>query len=215
MTETYELFSWDKGFEKFQTVRINVPGDGNCLIHALLLAFYKSYIEENIGGHKISRSNIVKSFRYELAETLKKHTFKGDTSLINPDDNTTVYDRLNNGFFKNNANEVHEYSLKEMYETLDSSCFLGYVHIPYICDVIQKDVIFIDHNTRDVYKMGFERDEITGDIQSSLIKNRDTIVLYYYDDSHYDLVGLKNSDDKISTLFKPENEFIKFLKSRC
>lgn len=215
MPETYEIFTWGNGFENFQTVKINVIADGSCLIHGLLLAFYKSYIEENINGQKISRSDIVKCFRHELAETLKKHTFKGDTSLVEGDETSTVYDRLNGGYFKNNANEVHEYSLKEMYETLDSSKYLGYVHLPYICDVIKKDLIFIDHNTQDVYKMAYERNDETGEINSSMLKNRDTIVLYYFNDTHFDLVGIREDDGKINTLFKPDNEFIKFLKSRC
>lgn len=175
----------------YNMIKYDVPADGSCLFHALSLAFFKPYIDENFNGY-ITRNQIVANLRKELSEKLSQP--------INGKYGKTYYDMINNGNTAEFSKYVPEFSLHYMKSQLYSNNAIGYGFLEYICNQINKDIYIIDGNTHELYKT----DEKT-------IKNRNSIILYYKN-NHYELLGLKT--DKIITHFKPNHEFIQFLRSK-
>lgn len=176
--------------DKFELIIIEIPKDGSCLFHALLLAFFNPYITENFKGNYISRNQIVSNLRTELSEKLAKP--------INGKYGKTYYETLHNGQTIEFSKHVPEFSLRYMQYQLRSKNHIGYGFLSFISDRLNKDIFILD-STGKIYVS----DEVT-------VKGRNAIVLYY-NNNHYELIGLK-CEDYILTHFKPDNEFIKFLK---
>ena len=181
---------WSDGYEQWSLIRYDVPKDGHCLFHALSLAFFKPYIHESFNGKYISRLQVVKNLRSELAEKLGK-----------PINNRgpRYYDLLNNGNTAEFAKAVPRYSLNNMMAELQSNQFIGYGYIEYIGNQLNKDIFILDGDKQKLYK---------SDEWPLTIKNRNAIVLYYQH-HHFELVGIGEK-----THFKPTHPFILFLKSK-
>lgn len=182
----YADVKWDNGFEQWNLVRFATPPDGSCLFHAIANSFYQPYRTESINGKHISRAKIISSLRKELAEKLDKY-----------------YETLNNKNTLTFSKDVPEFTLQHMKSELDSNNSIGYGYIEYIGNVLNKDIYILESSRKNVYKT---------DDQSLIIKgNRPSIVLYYVNDNHYELIGVKNDDGTFNTHFSPEHKFIKFL----
>lgn len=180
--------------DQFNLVVTDVPGDGHCLFHSLLLAFFTPYITETYNSNNINRLNIVQQLRSDLADKLSSF-IPGSKTIRN-------YDLLYNKNINYFAEHVEEFTLVNMQKLLKSNNSIGYGYLEFICNQINKDVYIIDGDTQMLYK---------SDESPLLVKGRMSIVLYYQH-HHYQLVGLKK-EDKIITHFKPTNSFILYLKS--
>ncbi len=181
---------WKNGFEQWQLKRHDVPKDGHCLFHAICLAFFKPYIEESFNGMPISRLQIIKNLRHELAEKLKTPIHKYGRKY---------YDLLNHGNTSKFSMQVPEFKLQYMMNELDSNHAIGYGYLEFIGNEINKDIFILNGDTQDLYY---------SDEYQLTIKNRNAIVLYYQN-NHYELISIDNI-----THFKSDHPFILFLKTK-
>lgn len=198
-TDTWESFSWKGDFNRWNTVRIHTIGDGNCFFHSLLNSFFVPYHNEKLNGKRVSRHDMARSLRRELALKLDQK--------VDPDDpnSPTNYDLLGRGNRKEFSSEVKELSLKRMKKLLDSSEHIGFGYIEYISNQLRRNIYILNGDKNDVY--------ITGEESLFMDKERDSIVLYYKP-GHYELVGIENRDGTISTIFAHDHPFIRFLRYR-
>ena len=182
---------WQNGFESWDLKRIEVPMDGNCLFHAIAMAFFKPYIDEVFNGIAMSRLQMIKNLRHELSEKLSQ-PIKGS-------EKTCYYDLLNNGNTAKFASSVPEFNIHYMKQQLNSGNAIGYGFFEYINNQLNKDIFILNGETEDLYK--------TDEYKLS-IKHRNAIVLYYKN-NHYELISCDGH-----THFNPYHPFILFLKSK-
>lgn len=187
-----------KGFERFQLVKIASMPDGSCFIHSLCAALYVSYRTGIKNNKPISKREIARNLRHELAVKLDERI-----DPLNPK-SLTYYDTLGNGEVATLGKTVADYSLISMKAILDSSANIGHEFFEYISDILKVDLYFLSEKEQDVYP--------TADELSAIYKNRDSIIMIHSGD-HFDLIGLK-SGAEIYTIFKPENELILFIRSK-
>ncbi len=95
-----------------------------------------------------------------------------------------------------------------MQKELNSHSYIGYGYIEFIGNALGKDIYVLEAIRRDIYR---QTDE---DLELIIKGNRNAVVLYYMDNGHYELVGLRNPDGTFDTHFSPEHSFIRFLYSR-
>ena len=190
---------WRGSFRYPGMVVLAVPADGSCLLHSLLLAFDQSYRLEKRNGSYISRSNIVKSFRQELANFL--------AAPVDPLDpqSRSYYDLLANGTLREAAQVQPEYSLTNMQNQLrHSQKFISYPYLEFIANILNKDIYILSGQHHDVYMTTAE------DLYQ---KGRPSIVLYF-EHSHFQLVGIKEAEGDIKTLFFSDDYFVQTIRKR-
>jgi hypothetical protein len=179
-------------------VAISVDGDGSCYFHAIAKAFFRPYQLGIMNGVGISRRDIVRNFRNELADRLMSRSIPEDPS------SPLVYDTLSNGTLREFSNNVKEYSIENMIKELKSNSPVDYVYQELISNEINKDIYILSMVNKDVVKLG--NPEL-------YYKNRKSIVLLY-SPGHYELVGIINENNDIRTIFEPSDPFIVRLKER-
>jgi len=192
---SYTQINWKNGYEQFELVRYETPSDGHCLFHALCQSFFIPYQTGALNNKPISKLQIIENLRAELA-----HKLREPIKLNGP----RYYDLLQNGHINEFSKHVPEFSLPFMQHELNSNHCIGYGYIEYIADQLNKDIYILDGSKQDVYK---------SDETPLVIKNRNSIVLYY-EDHHYELVGIKH-DDHYDTHLLPSHPLIQFLRTRC
>lgn len=185
--------SWSGQWEAWPLVKVETPGDGSCLFHAICNAFFTPYHEMKLGSSKMSRSQIVRSFRKELAEKLAEKI---------PDKDITFYEALNDGNTKKFSGEVPEFKLERMQVELAGRGPIGYGYLGFVSDVIKRDIYILDGDRKDIY--------VTDEVSAR--GNRNSIVLLYQN-GHYELVGIK-TETGIGTYFAPTHSFIRFLYNK-
>lgn len=193
----FAYIKWKDGFDKWKLVRFSTPMDGSCLFHAIANSFFSPYHNEYLNDQKISRKEIIKSFRKELAQKL--------ADKIDDDTSLTHYDILNNGNTSNFAETVQEFKLDYMQKQLDSDYPIGYGYMEYIGNVLNKDIYILEARRNDIY--------VTDELKLTIKGDRCSIVLYYMD-GHYELVGIENDDGTFHTYFKPSHSLIRFLYNK-
>ena len=179
----------------FEICLIDTPRDGNCLFHAICNAFYKPYRTEMLDGSRISRNEIVSSFRRELAINLGE---------IYPGTQHTRYELLSKGNIKELGDSgMYEYTLQGLQSWLNSSNSMGDEIISFISEIIQKNIYFLDARTKDVYvrKNSYE------------IPSGQCIVVFY-NGLHYDLCGIFTKQGTTGTLFDYNDPFITHIRNR-
>ncbi len=191
------LVQWENGFEKWKLCRFATPMDGSCLFHCIANSFFEPYHTETFNGNHISRQNIIKLFRSELAEKL--------SSKISDDNDTTYYQYLNAGNTASFAEYVPEFKLDYMKSQLNSNNQIGYGYMEFISMVLDKDIYILDAVRHDIY--------VTDELPFMIKGNRSSIVIYYIN-GHYELVGINIDDKTFLTHFSPNHSFIKFLYDR-
>lgn len=177
--------------------RILTPGDGSCYFHSILTASRLNY-------NKFSDQNkvlIAKTFREILADKLRSVDSDG----------ILYYDKMLNGMVKEFAKSVPCYSLEHMQKELRSNDFVDHIYQETISDNLDIDIYIININTGDI-----NYPEI--DLNLSLLyKNRNSIILAYHGNfMHYDIIGLKSSNDNdiIDTIFPYDHPLINILRQR-
>lgn len=136
-----------KGFNYPGLVIIDVPADGSCFFHALILSIYKPY-----QLNKINKWKFVREFRKNLAYKLIED-----------------YDKLSNGKLKELSKEMPEVSLSAMIQELDSSKAISNIYNEFISDLLNRDIYLLDYQKKDVY--------MTGSDLNLLYKGRKSTVL--------------------------------------
>ena len=203
----YRKIKWDNGFEIWNLIRINTPGDGSCLFHAIENGFSIPYYQEMINGEKMDRNNIVRHMRKSLATKL--------ASKVSSDPNSkTYYELINSGntaeFQVSDNLPEYNYSLENMQKQLASNNNIGYGYIEFISNVLNKNIYILSSTGKDIYPFG------KSELANIYKKDRLSIVLYYIENEksnnldHYELIGVMN-DGVVDTHFEPDHYFIKFL----
>jgi hypothetical protein len=171
-------------------VVIETIGDGSCFFHAIAMAFCIPYREQ-----VCDRITFIRRLRHELALELGKIQSSG----------LTHYEQLSRGQLKFFAQALPQYSLENMQRELVEGGPVDNVYNEFVSDQIDKDIYLLDVLNQDVY--------ITGDDGDILHKGRDSIVILV-SPGHYELVGLRNRNGGIDTLFSSEHQFIQAIRKR-
>jgi len=191
-----ERIEWKNGYEKWKIVKINTIGDGNCLFHAIVNSFFEPYRQEKIEDTNITKKEIVKLLRKELSQKLSQK-IEGK--------NITYYEKINGGNTYKFSETISDFKQENMKKILDSNNQIGYGYIEYIGDVLNKDIYILEGKRQDIYK--------TDEYIYSIKNDREAIVLYY-NNGHYELIGLINDNNDIETYFNYNHSFIKFLNEK-
>lgn len=203
-TATYFAdIKWGQGFERWPLVRFSTQGDGSCLFHGIVNAFYRPYHTEMLNGKHVSRSRMITALRRELSEELNQKMTDNPSS-------PTHYEFLNRGYtaeFAKNAG-TGEYTLSHMQNELNSHSYIGYGYLEFLGNVLNKDIYVLEAIRRDIYR------QVDEDLELIIHGNRNSIILYYMDNGHYELVGLRRNDGTFDTYFSPEHSLIRFLNQR-
>jgi hypothetical protein len=196
--ETITPLRWNNGFEMFPMVRISTIPDGSCFFHAILRGYFIPYLTRTLNNHKISRREIVRRLREELAINLAKHSNPTDPySPIN-------YDTLSRGQMREMAKTMPEYTLESMQRLINSSEPVGYEILEYVMRQLNINIYLLEEAREDVY--------ISGDEDLYYDKERKSVVLYVQP-KHYELIGLY-VDGQIQTFFNDSHPFIQLIRSR-
>lgn len=196
---------------KWNLIRINTPGGGNCLFHAIANSFFSPYYSEKVNEQIMTRKEIIRNMRKSFSEKL-------NSPISSKPNSKTHYEIINSG----NTAEFpispdlpeYNYSLSNMQKSLDSEENIGYGYIEFISNAIDKNIYILVSSMNDIYP--FEKTELLNIYK----KDRPSIVVYYIWDNdtsdkydHYELVGIMNKGT-IDTHFMPDHSFIKFLYNK-
>lgn len=113
-----------------------------------------------------------------------------------------VYGELCGGGLKQSG--LEEFSLNTMKKELQSRNSLGSGYIELLSKVINKDIYILEARRRNLYTSHEAKYYSTG--------QRNSVVMLYHD-GHYESVGLRSDNSKSYTLFSPNCNFIKLLKT--
>lgn len=198
---------WENyGFEDFRLVSLQTIGDGNCFFHSLCQAFYVPYRTQKVNGLPVSRRQIVRELRYDLASLLGQ-----PVDTLNPN-GPTFYEELSRGKLPSFGENVPEYSFKNMQQRLRKNDAVGNEYNEFVSDQLEKDIYILDAKTEDIY--------ITGDDDELLYKNRGSIVILNIPNNdnpslgHYETIGIRSGIGNIQTYFSSKHPFIRFLRAR-
>lgn len=191
----YMHITW---YPNWNLVRFSTPMDGNCLFHAICNSYFTPYHTQTINGKKITHNRIIHLLRKGLADELSK-------PIVNEPNAPRYYDILNAGYLKDFAKDVPEFSLEHMKKQLNSTEPIGYGYMQYIGLILDKDIYILNANTKDIY--------ISDELVYCITGKRQSIVLYYINDNHYELVGIKKGN-KFITYFDCRHSFIQMLYRR-
>jgi hypothetical protein len=168
-------------------------GDGNCFFHSVLRAFNTHYIKAK---SITDRVNMARTFRNALADRLEE---------IDPLTGKNYYAGLNNGELEKISGGVKEYSLSALQKELRSSAPVDNIYQEIISNAMNKDIYIIDGTKQDMYHVG--------SAFSLYYKGRNSIIIYYIP-GHFEVVGIKQKDGTIATLFTPEHPLIQSCRER-
>ena len=177
-------------------ISLDTIGDGSCLLHALAMAYFVPYRTQSLDDRPVSRRQIVRQLRSELANKLAS-----PSDPLNPD-GPSKFDLLGRGKVKDFGHE--DYTLQALVKLLHSDDCLGSEIIEYVSNELDKDIYLLEKEKADVYVLGDDND--------IYIKDRDSIVLLYTS-GHYELVGLLEKG-QMTTHFAPDSPFIQMLRQR-
>lgn len=196
-----EPLNWNQNFRYPGMIRKRTIGDGSCFFHAITDSYFDPYRLGYFKGKPITKSQIVKSLREELAVKLGE-----PVDRLNPD-GPRNYDILSNGTLAEFSKEWPQYSLSHMQKELASShAAIDNVYNEFISNQLGKDIYLLDAENHDV--------RFTGDDYSLLHKQRPSIVILCLP-GHYELVGIQNPNDlSIQTYFATDHPFIQAIRQR-
>lgn len=195
-----ERLNWKDGSFYFPDMeRMGIYADGSCFFHAILASHYKPYIEGKNENVAVDRIKMVSEFRMELSSKLSDKIYPRDPSSL------TYYQKISRGQLEDFSKEVPQYSIDNMKKELSSTSSVDNVYNEFISDVLNKDIYILDLLTEDVY--------VTGGDLDILYKGRPSIVLLYIP-GHYELVGLRDRDNNLNTLFGADHPFIQNIIER-
>ena len=172
----------------YNFVTIDTIGDGSCLLHAILFSFNRSYRN----GNYLSRIKMVHGLRRNLAEVLEEQ-----------ENDKTYYQNLSRGEIEEISKFLGDMKLDNMKRHLCSSKWLNIFYLELISNQLNIDIIIINEKNRKIYE--------TGD-NELLLKNRNTVLINYIEDAHFESIGLETYEG-ISTFFSSDSQVIRDLKN--
>lgn len=198
----YEPLSWNKhGFDWCQLASVPEAGDGHCLFHCILDAYYEPYLTEKRRDEKLK---IVKPVtKLQLVVALRKNIA---AELSKP--STTVpyhskWEVLGNGHVAELAKSDEQYTLQAMQTTLNSSACIGIDLLCHVSNEVKKNIWILDASTQDLYQSSMPTDH-----------SDNIVVLYYPERKHFDLVVVYDRSHTCVSIFNSDHILIIFLKSR-
>jgi len=162
---------------------IDTIGDGSCLLHSIIYSSCKKY------------RNMSESEKIEYVKNLRKHL----SVLFNEGKN---YSYLSRGEISEISNFLPAMKKENMKLYMNSNKWLNIFFLEYISNLLNLDIFIINQNRQELYQ--------TGD-KEIYIKGRDSVVINYIDNLHFESAGLE-SNGKIITLFHRDSPVIKKLK---
>lgn len=196
----YEKMNWKGNLQYPGMIRIRTDLDGNCFFHALAKSYFKPYITgKTKEGNPLNRKKFIKNLRRDLAKMLNKKVDPTDS------DSLTWYESMANGEWTEEGKKIPELTLKYMQKELDSNASISHIYNEFISDQLDKDIYILDIEKKDVY--------MTGTDDALLYKDRPSIIILYLP-GHYELVGVKDGEDYIQTIFEPDSDIIKTIRKR-
>lgn len=183
MTE-FEILDWE-GLGPFHyegLVKKTEINDGSCFFHCIADSFHKPY---QLG--QIDKKEYVRNLRKDLSNNLT----------------TEIYNKLSRGNLKEFSKKVKGFSLEDFKKILDSNLPIDNRFNEYISNIINKDIYLLDYNKKDVY--------MTGNDNDILYKNRESIVIIWINENHFDLAGILEGK-RLTTLFQYNHPFIETIR---
>jgi len=184
--DSTEVLDW-AWFEGRSIYRVGTAQDGSCFFHAVLSCISDSYRNRSSGGIPLSRTQLVRNVRMDLASELKKR-----------------YHLLSRGELSRLSKTLPRYSLSNMSDVLINGKSIEAVFFELVSDVFKINIYVLDYNTKDVYILG--DDEIYR-------KDRKCIVLLSHN-NHYEYIAFRLHTGVMYTMFEPSNEFINLIRQR-
>lgn len=187
----YCRLPWSIFRDQYEVYRINMPGDGHCMMHSVAFSIFKPYRTGEKDGKAISKFEIVKTIRNDLADRLER---------IDPDTGKRLYDVLGNGNLASlgKADPDH-YSLESLQSLLRSSRNLGEEIISALEYILEINILVLDGSNKDVVK------------RKRNVIYKKSIVLYF-SNRHYDVITVKRKEH--NTIFDANDPFIEMLEER-
>jgi len=180
-----EILDWE-GLGSFYYngfVRKTEINDGSCFFHCITDAFYKPY---KLG--QINKKEYVSNLRKDLANNLT----------------VEIYNKLSRGNLKEFSKKITGFSLDDYKKILNSNKPVDNRFNEYVSNVINKDIYIIDYENKSVY--------ITGNDDDILYKKRESIVIIWINQNHFDL-GCVLEGKRLVTLFDYSHPFIQTIRN--
>ena len=177
---------------KFPYVLYTIPsiGDGSCFLHSVLRAISPEYTEKSKEG----KMKMVKEIRETLSEMIDQAP-EGEGK--------TYYELLSRGQLKELSETFDETKLEEMKKFLKGGDWFNQLYVEFISNVFDIDIYIIDHRKKELY--------IRGD-NELFFKNRNSIIIGYHDNKHFDTLSIKDVNGEKRTYFSSNSPAIKNLK---
>lgn len=167
---------------------ITIPtiGDGNCFLHAILTSSNEHYNAVNTS----EKRKLVRLLRNDLASLL-------DVKV----DGSTFYQKLSRGQSEDIAKHVTAMRKDYMQDYLRSNKWLDAIFLEFFSIIFNINIVIISAKEKDIYR--------TGD-KELLFKKRNTILINYIDQVHFESLGI-STPDGLKTIFHPDSEIVKLL----
>jgi hypothetical protein len=182
---------------KGYVVRIATLGEGNCLIHAFLKCVSEKYREID----NRERREMARKFRSQIGAMLEK----------NVKDDITYYEAVSDGQFMSmllncilNRKCGINYTLYGQIALYNSSKYLGDEAISVLSYIFKVDI----------YIMSLEKSGLKYIDSVIHIDNERAIIISGTQNIHYEVIGRKENDNKITVLFKTSDSIIKYIRSQ-
>lgn len=172
-------------------IKVGTIGDGSCLLHAIVQAISPFY--SNLDDTEKMR--LIRNVRKDLSNILDES--RGDKD-------STWYDFLSRGQLEEISTSVPEASKKHMKKILDSNSWLSYQYIELLSEIFEIDIYIIDYSTNSLYNLG--DDEL-------LYKNRDSIIIGYIPNCHFETLAVSTDEGEKKTYFSPSSDIIIKMKN--
>jgi len=181
---------------KFPFTLYAIPsiGDGSCFLHSVLRAISPEYTSKT----RKEKIEMVSDIRKELAEML-------DKKPEGTNEEKTYYELLSRGELKELSKTFDETKLETMKKFLRGKGWFNELYIEFISNVFDVDIYIIDHNKKDLYIRGSNE---------LYFKNRNSIIIGYYSELHFDTLAIKDTNGKKRTYFSPSSPVVSCLKNK-
>ena len=156
-------------------------GDGSCFLHAVLMAFNKTYIKYNDS----QRRKMVRNLRHAISNYIEE---------------SDIYTQLSRGELKEISKFVPLMDKENMKKYINSNKWISYHFVELISKVLDLNIFIITHNTNTIYNLG--------DDEIYYKKNRNSVFINYINQVHFETLGI-STPDGIKTLFSPHSEIMK------
>ena len=165
----------------FDFVIKHTIGDGSCFLHAVLMAFNKTYIDSSDS----QRRKMVRNLRSALSDHIEE---------------SDIYTQLARGELKEISKFVPLMDKQNMRKYINSNNWISYHFVELISKVLDLNIFIVTHNTNTLYNLG--------DDEIYYKKDRNSVFINYINQAHFETLGI-NTPDGIKTFFSPQSEIMK------